>query len=280
MLNKVDRETQGKLEQDSKIGILATTDDRGYPHLTFISSLQAKGEDQMTFGQFCQGLSKEFIRLNPQVSFLVVNAGMEMWRGRALFTHTATSGEDYEIYNNKPLFRYNSYLGFNTIYYMDLVGISKREKLNLVKIGFGGILSKTVRGGVAGKGEKGALSHIGKKLFGDIAGLKFLAYMGEDGWLKILPIIQGTNGGSDHIVFAATPYGKEIKAIPAGAKVAVLALNLKMQSVLVKGTYAGIRRRGLVSAGTVEIERVYNSMPPKAQYIWPTDNKVHEVVDF
>lgn len=277
MLNKVDQETYAKLEQDSKIGLLATTDPQGYPHITFLSSLQAKGEDQMTFGQFCQGLSKEFIHSHPDISFLVMNAEMELWRGRARFTHTATSGEDYEIYNNKPLFRYNSYLGFNTIYYMDLIGITAMEKLDLAKIGIGGILSRMAKPWAA-KSENNALTHIGRRLCGDFAGLKFLAYRGEDGWPRIIPIIQGTNAGSDRIIFATTPYRNEIKGIPAGAKTAVLALNLKMQSVLVKGTFTGIQ--GLIPAGTVEIQRVYNSMPPKAQYIWPTDNKIHEVVEF
>lgn len=115
-------------------------------------------------------------------------------------------------------------------------------------------------------------------MFREFTGLKFLAYQGEDGWHRIIPIVQGTNAGSDRILFSTTPYRNEIKAIPAGTKTAVLALNLKMQSVLVKGTFTGIK--GIIPTGTVEIERVYNSMPPKAQYIWPTDNKIHEVVEF
>lgn len=279
MLNKVDAKTFAKLELDSKIGLLATTDKEGYPHLTFLSSLQAKGEDQMTFGQFCQGLSKEFIRKRPEVSFLIMNADMELWRGRARFTHTATSGEDYEIYNNKPLFRYNSYLGFNTIYYMDLVGITPREKLNLAKIGAGAILSRLAKP-FAVKSEKKALTHIGKKLFANFAGIKYLAYTGEDGWPHIIPIIQGANAGSDRFIFSTIPYGRELRPIPVGAKCAVLALNLKMQSVLVKGKFSGIRLRGIVPAGVVEIERVYNSMPPKAQYIYPTDNCIQPVTEF
>ncbi len=279
MLNKVDAKTFAKLEQDSKIGLLATTDEEGYPHLTFLSSLQAKGEDQMTFGQFCQGLSKEFIRKRPEVSFLIMNADMELWRGRARFTHTATSGEDYEIYNNKPLFRYNSYLGFNTIYYMDLVGITPMEKLNLAKIGAGAILSRLAKP-FAVKSEKKALTHIGKKLFADFAGIKYLAYTGEDGWQRIIPIIQGANAGSDRIIFSTIPYGRELRPIPTGAKCAVLALNLKMQSVLIKGRFTGTKLRGLVPAGLVEIERVYNSMPPKAQYIYPSDNRIQPVIEF
>lgn len=279
MLTKVDEKTRAKLEQDSKIGLVATSDEEGYPHLTFLSSLQAKGEDQMTFGQFSQGLSKEFIRERPEIAFLVMNADMELWRGRARFTHTATSGEDYEIYNNKPLFRYNSYLGFNTIYYMDLVGITPREKLNLAKIGVGGVLSRLAKP-FAVKSEKKALTSIGKKLFADFAGIKYLAYMGKDGWPHIIPIIQAANAGSDRVVFSTIPYGRELRSVPAGAKCAVLALNLQMQSVLVKGKFSGIKPRGIVPAGLLEIERVYNSMPPKAQYIYPTDNRIQPVTEY
>ena len=71
-----------------------------------------------------------------------------------------------------------------------------------------------------------------------------------------------------------------MRPIPAGAKCAVLALNLRMQSVLIKGMFTGTKLRGIVPAGLVEIERVYNSMPPKAQYIYPTDNRIHPVIEF
>jgi hypothetical protein len=53
-----------------------------------------------------------------------------------------------------------------------------------------------------------------------------------------------------------------------------------MQSVLIKGMFTGTKLRGIVPAGLVEIERVYNSMPPKAQYIYPTDNRIHPVIEF
>ena len=47
--------------------------------------------------------------------------------------------------------------------------------------------------------------------------------------------------------------------IPAKARVAVFGANLKFESVLMKGRFSGWKG-GMAS---VEIDRVYNSMPPK-----------------
>ena len=41
-----------------KIGLLATVNGDGQPHLTLLSSLQANTTRQMIFGQFTEGLSK------------------------------------------------------------------------------------------------------------------------------------------------------------------------------------------------------------------------------
>jgi hypothetical protein len=46
------------MDCDSKVGVLATEDERVYPHLSFISSIQALNEQALTFGQFSAGLSK------------------------------------------------------------------------------------------------------------------------------------------------------------------------------------------------------------------------------
>ena len=48
----------------------------------------------------------------------------ELWRGKARWTGEASSGDDYEMYNRKPMFRYNSYFGIHTVHYLDLVEFS------------------------------------------------------------------------------------------------------------------------------------------------------------
>ena len=88
-----------------------------------------------------------------------------------------------------------------------------------------------------------------------------MCYYDANGVSQVFPVVQATSAGSDRIVLSGVPFGSELRKIPEGAKVSILCLNLKMESVLVKGRY---------KKGVLEIERVYNSMPPKMEYVYPS----------
>ena len=42
-----------------KIGLVACVNPEGLPHMSLITSIMAPKADQLTLGQFCQGLSKQ-----------------------------------------------------------------------------------------------------------------------------------------------------------------------------------------------------------------------------
>jgi hypothetical protein len=42
-----------------------------------------------------------------------------------------------------------------------------------------------------------------------------------------------------------------------------------MEDVLIRGTFRGFKRHRLITLGTVDIEWVYNSMPPAHGQIYP-----------
>ena len=266
----IDRESQRMMSADSKIGVLATMDDEGYPHLTFISSLQANGDRELTFGQFSAGLSKRFILERSDTGFLILDASKRFLSGLATFTHAKNTGDVFEQYNKKPLFRYNSYMGFSRIYYLDLVGITPLSALPMPAIILGAILSR-VKAAFLGSSVHGALPHVGQKLFSELDSLKFLCFPDEDGRLILFPTVQATAAGSDRIAFTRFPCRDTFDAIPDGSKAAMLCVNLSMESVLVKGTY---------HAGRLDIERVYNSMPPKMGYIYPRTERIEPVTEF
>jgi hypothetical protein len=264
-------EARALMEPDSKVGVLATLDDEGCPHLSFISSLQGLEEDQITFGRFCEGLSKNFLERRPDARFLALSADMRWLRGRARYTHYENAGEVFDAYNNKPLFRYNCYFGFNRVYFLDLMDISDIAKLPMAAIVCGAVASR-VRAAFSADSAHGALGRIGKALFSQIGAPKFLCWSTEDGLSDIVPVIQACPAGSDRVVFAGPPYAGERRAAPVGAKAAILCLNLQMQSVLVKGV--------LESRGLLAIDRVYNAMPPKNRYIYPMETKPEPVTEF
>lgn len=269
---QIDEKTAALMAPDSKIGVLATQDGEGMPHLTFITSIQALGPDKVSFGKFCTGLSKTNIEQRPDAAFLALNTAMEWVRGNARFTHKENTGPLFDEYNNKPLFRYNSYCGFNQVYVMDLVRVSSIQKLAMPKIVAGALVSRIFGGQKESSAQK--LKSFGHELLSKIDSLKFISWQGEDGLLQIVPVIQGTAQGTDRIVFSGIPYGSEL-TIPNGQKAAFLCLNLQMQSVEVEGTCS---KKGAVHV--LDIERVYNSMMPKTEYIYPRPERPLAVTEF
>jgi hypothetical protein len=273
----IKEEDRAVMSSDSKIGLLATIDETGSPHITFISSIQPFGDNQLTAGQFCAGLSKKFFKERSNVGFLIFSPKMEIWRGRAIYEKTLCSGAEYELYNKKPMFRYNSYFGFGSIHYFYLFDISEKEKLTIGQIINGAIKTRIIRPFFASS-SKEALNDCSKELFSQTDGLKFISYIDQERFPVIIPVIQAANAGRDRIVFSMSPYGRKLAEIPDQTAAAVLFVNLKMESVLVKGSYHQVG--GMVPHGQVEISRVYNSMPPQPQYIYPRENFYRKVVEF
>ncbi len=256
-------------EPEMKIGLLATVNEAGLPHLTLISTLRASTPTQVVWGQFTEGLSKQFVRRNPKTAFLIMTLGRELWRGKASFTHTAQQGKEFDIYNNTPMFRYNAYFGIHTVYYMDLVNHSGRQSLPMGGIVIAAIQTIVARTFGGNKGQADVLNPWTQGLMNKIDNLKFLAYIGGDGYPVIIPVIQAQASGSERIVFAVSAYGDELRAVPENATVAVFGMSLDMEDVLMRGTFQGVRRMGGFRCGVVGVNWVYNSMPPVPQQIYP-----------
>jgi hypothetical protein len=99
--------------------------------------------------------------------------------------------------------------------------------------------------------------------------LKFIGYIGEDGYPEVFPCIQAQATDEEHINFAASVYTDEIKCIPAGATVACFGLSLDMEDVLLRGRYEGFGRVAGVRIGSMQVDWVYNPMPPVPGQIYP-----------
>ncbi len=252
-----------------KIGLLATVNPDGLPHLTLISSLSACSSTQLVWGQFTEGLSKQYIRQNPRVGFLIMTLQRELWRGKATFTHTARQGPEFERYNNQPMFRYNAYFGVHTVYYMDLVAHTGRQLLPMNQVVMAAIATVTARTLGRLRGKEEVLNGWTRRLFNKLDNLKFLSYVGEDGYPAIIPVIQAQAAGREHVIFALGAYGEELRQVPHGATVAVFGMTLNMEDVLVRGRYLGVRRVGPVPCGVVAVDWVYNAMPPVPGQIYP-----------
>jgi hypothetical protein len=252
-----------------KIGLLATVTPEGLPHVTMISSLMACSPTGLCFGQFTEGMSKKHILDNPKTGFLIMSMDKELWRGKASYTLSAKSGLEYEYYNNVPMFRYNAYFGVHTVYYLDLVSQTGKFPLPMNRIIFAAIQTMLARTLGRKSGKRAALNDWTRAFLNKSDNLKFLSYVGEDGFPIIIPAIQAQSLDSQHVLFSNSVYTDELESIPAGADLAVFSLALTMEDVLLRGKYLGSRRIAGVRAGVVEIDWVYNPMPPVPGQIYP-----------
>ena len=257
------------MEPMMKVGLLATVNDQGLPHLTLISSLQARTPNRMIWGQFTEGLSKEHILHNPKAGFLVMTLDRQLWRGKATFTHASQQGPELEMYNNTPMFRYNAYFGVHTVFYMDLVEHSGRQALPMGHIVVAAIRTMLARMLSGRKNTRDALNPWTQGLMNKLGNLKFLAYVGPGGYPEIIPVIQAQAADTGSVVFSTGAYRRDLEAIPDRAILAIFGMSLDMETVLLRGEFQGIRRFAGFRCGSLLVDWVYNPMPPKPQQIYP-----------
>lgn len=258
-------------EPDQKIGLLATKDAEGSPHLTLITTLRAKDPTHLMWGQFCEGRSKDNVRSRPETAFVVMTMQRQVWRGKARWTHAAQEGADYELLNQSPMFRYNAYFGIHTVHYMDLLAVSDAEALSLPGVAAGVLTTATARHFSRTGLGPAILKPWAQRLLARPDTLKFLAWIGPDGFPELVPVVPCQTADSRRLVFAPTVYRAQLQRLVPGETVALFGLNLAMESVLVRGIFAGYRNTlGLgLGTGIIDIHWVYNSMPPKHGVVYP-----------
>jgi len=258
-----------RLQPAMKVGILGTVDSDGFPHLTLISTLMASSPSQVVWGQFMEGLCKQYVRLNPKTGFLIMTLDKHLWRGKADFSETVKSGTDYDFYNRTPLFRYNAYFGVHTVYNMHLVSQSGEQILPMNRIIFAAIQTMLVRILGKQKAARQVLNPWTRALFAKLDNLKFLSYVAADGYPVIIPVIQAQPLNSQELVFSLTAFGNELQDVPPGSTVAIFGMAFTMEDVLIRGRFQGFRRIGGIHCGVVNVDWVYNPMPPTPMQIYP-----------
>lgn len=248
--------------------LVATIDKNGDPHITMIASNKAVDNKVVKWGQFTQGTSKENVFKDPKQGILFMNVDMpfKFLQIKADFDHCSTEAKYAEDFNKTDLFRYNVYMRIERVFFNNVKAARPIRNISLMGI-MKGMLANLGgnRKNKTGKIEK-RLPDFGMKLFNGLVFPKFLAYLDpKDGYPIIIPCFQARALEHKTIVFPLTQFKEDIQQIPEGCKIAVFGMDFETETMLVKGTYLGIEK----GRGIIDIEQVYNSMPPKAGYIYP-----------
>lgn len=255
--------------EDRKVALVATLDEAGLPHLTLLTSLQARGPRELTFGQFCEGASKEHLHHDPRAAFLIMTGDRRIWTGKARWSHEAKKGEDHEAYNRKPMFRYNAYFGIHTVHYLDLLEVEGPTSVSAAGI-LAGVAATALLWRLARqRGGERILSAWAERHLASPKTLQFVAYVDIDGFPAIAALVPCRSAGSRRMIIARSARDQRLANVAAGSVCAVYGLNLQMESVMVRGRLSPWRRRFGLAFATLDIDHVYNSMPPNHGVVYP-----------
>lgn len=269
MLTSFTQEDIKGFEPEMKVGLLATLNEHNEPHITILSTLQARKPTELFFGQFAEGMSKEHIRRNPKAAFLIMTLDKNFWSGRARFTRTATEGEEFDLLNNTPMFRYNSYFGIHTVFYLDLIEQSGKHPLPMGTVVTAAIKTLAAKTLSPAPQDQAILNNWTRRLLAKLDNLKFIAHVDADGFPQLTPVIQAQPYGRERVLFSTAAFGGDLKQIPAGASVALFCMSFKMETVLLRGKFEGFRRHAGLECGGLQVNWVYSCMPPKPMVIYP-----------
>ncbi len=268
------------IEPLEKLGIYATVNPDGLPHLTFINSLMALDNRSMAFGQFVRGDSKWFMQNYPRISFFILSPHVKrMWLGKAKWTHKKSDGPELERYKEMPMQRYNAYFPINVVHYLDLVETTAALRLPVPAILFSTIVTGLAKSRAATGLEDRILKPYAEKLFNKLTTFKFFSFVGDDGYPQIVPFVQCMAADSRRLAFSPAMLGEKVKTLAPGTDIAAYCLSTTLESVLTRGTFIGYRNYLGIKLGIIDMNWVYNSMPPNAGQIYP-EVKLLPVVDF
>ncbi|MFX0018959.1 MAG: hypothetical protein ACFFBT_04210 [Promethearchaeota archaeon] len=259
-------------QSEIMLKLVSTIDERGWPHITMISSNRAKNESQIVWGAFTEGTSKKNVKKNPKQGIFYMTAEMpfKFLQAKVEFSHTSKEGEDLEHFNKTELMRYNVYIRVHTAYYNKIIAVTPVRNLPLSGIILGILKDMIGKGGAKTKLEEKRLNVIGYKLFRAPIAVRVISYIDpSDGYPVMIPCIQLQAADHNRLVFPPSILKHDLYQIPVNSKVAVFGMNFDFANQVVKGPFTGFKKFRGIKFGVIEIEEIYNSCPPIVGKIYP-----------
>lgn len=270
-------------QPDIMLKLVSTIDERGWPHITMISSNRLISKNEIVWGAFTEGSSKENVLKQPKQGIFYMTAEMpfKYLQVKADFSHTTHEGDDLEHFNKSDLMRYFTYVRVHTAYYNKITSVSQLKNIPLTGVILGILKDMIGKGGAKTKLDEKRLNIVGIKLFKAPIAVRVISYLDpSDGYPVMIPCLQLQAADHNRLVFPFTVAKDSLKKIPVNEKVAVFGMNFEFANQVVKGTYAGIRKFRGIKFGVIDIEEVYNGAPPIMGTIYPELAKRPKVTDF
>ena len=113
------------------------------------------------------------------------------------------------------------------------------------------------------------MNHWTKNFLGKMDTLKYIGFINADGFPVVFPAIQAQSVNANQIIFSTAVFPQFTSQLIKGSRIALYGMSLNMETVLVRGEFQGFKRLAGMLVGVLNIDWVYNSMPPVPGQIYP-----------
>ncbi len=237
---------------------LATRNAAGVPNVVPVVSILPSDDEQDTlfFGNFLLRKSIQNLQEDARVCVLVITPQLEGWVLLGDFVEFQRTGPYVERQMNSSLLRYNAYTGVRNAGVLRVKSLLGAFKIGRLSVALDYLQAKMAATGIRNvQGGGVCVPQPVRAEFAKMVAVKVLAWLGTDGYPRIVPVLSLQPAGVDTMVHRV---GRDTLGWPSdGDLVACNILTFEAVSYQLKGRWA---RRG--KSGAVTVHEVYAGGPP------------------
>lgn len=254
-----------ELEEAMKIfetpKFMITKDKNGEPNSSLIMTWTVYKGNTLVYGDFLsEKTRKNLIAGNNEMAIMVFTMGLDSWLIKANFESYHWNDEIYEFIAQTPLFRYNQYTNARGAGVAE--AISSSEKYGISKLS---VLSSFIKTKLA-KGKAPVIDTIEGnmpnnifKVFSQMAAVKVLAFIDEDGYPAAFPEFGMLPVSANTVVMKRNEEMRRGYSLRDGQRVAISLVSLEPAAFQMKGTFHEIDK----NTAYVALDRVYACSLPR-----------------
>ncbi len=242
------------LRGDMTPKFLATRSAQGIPNVVPCISLQPADDppDTLFFGNFLLRKSIRNLQQDTRVGILVITPELRGWMMEADFVEFQRTGAFVERQMSGPLLRYNAYTGIRNAGILTARSVQGEFAITKLQVAKDYALTRLVALRRRAAGATVMPLPV-RQEFAKMAAVKVLAWIGEDGYPAVVPMLSLQPAGENTLVCRRG----QLPVPPDGATVATNILTFEAVSYQAKGEWS---LQG--SVGKVRVGEVYAGGPP------------------
>ncbi len=240
---------------------MATKDSKGEPNVVPVLSWTVYEDKTLVYGDFMTYKTRMNLNSgNNQLSILVFTTDLDSWLIKADFESYHHNDKIYEFIAQTPLFRYNQYTNARGAGVANATRASEKYGISKMMV-----LSSFLKAKFAGRSvpkkdtKEGNMPLNVYKRMSQMAAVKVLAYISEDGYPAVFPEFGMLPTSSNRIVLKRGEEKRRGFSLQEGTRVAISLVTLEPAAFQLKGTFREIDE----ATGFIELDRVYACSLPR-----------------